>query len=406
MENPKVSVIIPVYNGSNYMREAIDSALAQTYDNFEVLVVNDGSNDGGKTEETALSYGSRIRYFAKENGGVATALNLGIEKMEGEYFSWLSHDDLYAPNKLAAQIQALRSCGCWRRIVYSDYDILDMASMSKETTHFQDQYRQKLSDSVFPVLYGLIHGCSLLIHKSHFERVGRFDETLITSQDYDMWFRMFRGEKTIFVPQRLICSRRHPEQGTNTIACYQQESANFFMNTVMSLSAGELLPVFGHPALVYWQVAWTLAGYGNKEACRKLTEWYRAFPVPDNAKQRMKAFQAWTANMYQPGKQVCVFGCGDFGRRCRFLLSAAGIAVDFVSDNNPALWGKLVDGIPCISPAQLQERSQDTLVLVALSRPEPVLEQLQCPHIITKQMIDRALLDVLLWDDSGDRGGN
>ena len=77
--NPLVSIVIPVYNGENYLKEAIDSALAQTYKNIEVIVVNDGSSD--KTDEICKSYGSKIRYFKKENGGVSTALNLGIEKM-------------------------------------------------------------------------------------------------------------------------------------------------------------------------------------------------------------------------------------------------------------------------------------------------------------------------------------
>ena len=92
-EVPMVSIVIPVYNGSNYLSEAIDSALNQTYPNCEVIVVNDGSEDEGKTENIALSYGSKIRYFAKKNGGAATALNLGIAEMKGEYFSWLSHDE-------------------------------------------------------------------------------------------------------------------------------------------------------------------------------------------------------------------------------------------------------------------------------------------------------------------------
>ena len=102
--NPLVSIVIPVYNGANFLAEAIDSALAQTYRNLEVIVVNDGSTDGGATERIACSYGDKIRYFSKPNGGVSSALNLGIEKMKGEYFSWLSHDDLYAPDKIENQV--------------------------------------------------------------------------------------------------------------------------------------------------------------------------------------------------------------------------------------------------------------------------------------------------------------
>ena len=83
--NPKVSIVIPVFNGSNYLKEAIDSALAQTYKNIEIIVVNDGSDDKGETEKIAKSYGSKIKYFKKENGGVATALNFGIKKMTGKY---------------------------------------------------------------------------------------------------------------------------------------------------------------------------------------------------------------------------------------------------------------------------------------------------------------------------------
>ena len=76
--SPLVSIVIPVYKGATYMRIAIDSALAQTYLNTEVIVVNDGSPDDGETEKIALSYGDKIRYFTKPNGGCASALNFGI----------------------------------------------------------------------------------------------------------------------------------------------------------------------------------------------------------------------------------------------------------------------------------------------------------------------------------------
>ena len=73
LKNPLVSIIIPVYNGDNFVRKAIDSALSQDYENIEVIVVNDGSNDGGKTEEAVKEYGDKVNYFHKENGGVSSA---------------------------------------------------------------------------------------------------------------------------------------------------------------------------------------------------------------------------------------------------------------------------------------------------------------------------------------------
>src|SRR5436305_205147 len=84
---PLVSICIPVYNGADYLRDAIESALAQTYSRIEVVVVNDGSTDGGATEEIAKSFGDKIRYLAKPNGHVASALNHGISHMAGKYLS-------------------------------------------------------------------------------------------------------------------------------------------------------------------------------------------------------------------------------------------------------------------------------------------------------------------------------
>jgi glycosyltransferase involved in cell wall biosynthesis len=84
-----VSIVIPVYNGADFLREAIESALNQTYARIEVIVVNDGSTDGGKTEQIAASYGSRLRYVSRPNGGVAAALNTGVGVMAGDFLSWL-----------------------------------------------------------------------------------------------------------------------------------------------------------------------------------------------------------------------------------------------------------------------------------------------------------------------------
>ncbi len=169
--NPKVSIVIPVYNGGDYLREAVDSAFGQSYENVEVVVINDGSNDGNTTENIAKSYGDRIRYFSKQNGGVASALNLGIRKMTGEYFSWLSHDDVYYPQKIELQITYLRHQENRDIILYSDYDVFDdRSSFVRETiipSYTPDQFLYELVQGSF------LHGCTLLIPRVCFEKVGR-----------------------------------------------------------------------------------------------------------------------------------------------------------------------------------------------------------------------------------------
>ncbi len=209
---PKVSIVIPVFNGSDYLREAIDSALAQTYHNIEIIVINDGSNDNGATENIALAYGDNIRYFSKENGGVASALNVAIEKMTGEYFSWLSHDDLYFANKVEVQIGALSQMHNQSVVLYSDFGIFynnpDNLIEVKLPSVPSEQFRY------FITTMNSLHGCSLLIPITAFLECGLFDEELRTTQDYDLWFKIAEKYTFIHLPQILVKGRSHPEQGS------------------------------------------------------------------------------------------------------------------------------------------------------------------------------------------------
>jgi glycosyltransferase involved in cell wall biosynthesis len=216
--HPKVSIVIPVYNGSNYLREAIDSALAQTYDNFEVIVVNDGSTDNGKTEKICKLYGDKIRYIKKENGGVASALNRGIKEMKGEYFSWLSHDDLYYPDKIERQIKTLSKLKDKKTILYSDYVVVD--------ENLKELYREELykmfsinnlNKPLFSLLMGYINSLSLLIHKENFLKYGLFDPKLRTTQDYSLWFKMFRNCKIKYQKGAGTISRTHEFQDSHRL---------------------------------------------------------------------------------------------------------------------------------------------------------------------------------------------
>ncbi len=218
MQNPLISIVIPVYNGSNYLAKAIDSALEQTYENIEIIVVNDGSRDDGATERVALSYGDKIRYIKKENGGCSSALNKGIEEMKGEYFSWLSHDDMYAPEKIACQVAL---------ITEENKESLFMCASS-----FVDCNGEKLSRKVSiwgnkeysaeqalsNMFEGLgISGCALLIPKALFDREGMFRNDVLYMQDYDMWYRFFLSGAPIVCCDTVgVLSRVHAMQTTVT----------------------------------------------------------------------------------------------------------------------------------------------------------------------------------------------
>ena len=243
---PKISIVIPVYNGANYMAQAIDSALAQDYPNFEVIVVNDGSSDGGETDRIARSYGGRIRYLVKENGGVATALNMAIEAMDGSYFSWLSHDDIYVPDKLSHQVRLLDRLENRDTILYSNYTLID--ERSRPTAHIRLEERHtsaQLDMPLFPLTRGMIHGCTLLIPRRLFDRYGTFDASLRTTQDYDLWFRMLRTEKLHFDPLPTVLSRVHPEQGSRTMPEVEAEGIALWRRFIDDVSADEAAEMYG-----------------------------------------------------------------------------------------------------------------------------------------------------------------
>jgi len=215
---PMVSCVIPVYNGANYLREAIDSALNQTYPNIEVIVVNDGSTDGGATEAIALSYKDRIRYYRKENGGVSSALNYGIRVMKGNYFNWLSHDDIHLPQKIEKQMEAVLAHKGNRPVIcVCNYFLID--EKGREFARAPEQLEQHFRRSPLCFLGGettlMIDGDATLIDKEVFTSCGLFSESLFASQETDMWFRSLEVADFVFITDYLVAYRSHPQQVTN-----------------------------------------------------------------------------------------------------------------------------------------------------------------------------------------------
>jgi len=241
--NPKVSIVIPVYNGSNYLKEAIDSAIAQTYKNLEIIVINDGSDDDGETEKIAKSYGNKIRYYKKENGGVATALNLGIKKMTGEYFSWLSHDDMYYPEKIKKQVKA--TGGKSSTIVISDWTIVNTNGRKIQTCAVDDRLAKYPSCFLAFDRETHLNVCAMLIPNKLLKNIGLFDESLPTLQDYKMLNRVIlAGVNFKIIHQLLLYSRLNHEELLNDPIT--KENFDFVRSDIIgALSYEDIIGYFG-----------------------------------------------------------------------------------------------------------------------------------------------------------------
>ena len=231
MKNIKVSIIIPVYNGSNYVNLAIDSALRQTYKNIEIIVINDGSKDN--TLKLIKSYGDKIKVIDKENGGVSTALNLGIKNMTGDYFSWLSHDDLYYPEKVEREVNYLieNNLVGTKTILYSNFDYNDKWGNHIFTCRYNTVELNR--ESALPLQKAAISGLTLLIPKEAFEEAGDFDVNLRACQDYKLWFEMYKkGYKFIHLEDVLTVTRIHDLSVSNTSPRVMSEGNDFWVNYV------------------------------------------------------------------------------------------------------------------------------------------------------------------------------
>ncbi|EUC14722.1 glycosyltransferase family 2 protein [Paraburkholderia hospita] len=204
---------MPVYNGGSYFKQALRSALDQDYANIEIIVVNDGSTDGGETELIALEHGSRVRYFWQKNTGVAGALNTAIKHATGDYFAWLSHDDIHLPNKTTSQIQYLKILKRPDACLFSDYDHIDLdGNLISNVALPAERIR---ATPRLPLLNGFINGCTLLIPMWIMREYGPFDETLRYTQDYDLWNRILRDRDFYHQRETLVQYRIHPGQDSH-----------------------------------------------------------------------------------------------------------------------------------------------------------------------------------------------
>lgn len=217
MNKIKVSIVIPVYNAESYLTDCIESALNQNYPNIEVIAVDDGSKDNSL--KILERYSNRIKIITKQNGGTASALNVGIKNMNGQWFKWLSADDLLYPSAIEELVNVAEKLeNKENTIFYSNYDIID--SNGNTVKQFIEPNYNDLDQFEFNTIlldHYIGNGTTSLIHKSALDRYGLFDETIGFQEDYELWMRycLQYNCRLHVIPKILAKYRVHQNQLTS-----------------------------------------------------------------------------------------------------------------------------------------------------------------------------------------------
>jgi len=205
---PKVSVIIPTYNRLPILKEAVDSVLAQEFEDMELIIVDDGSTDG--TAEEMKRYGGRVKLIQhSQNKGVSAARNKGILHARGKYIAFLDSDDLWVKGKLKIQVSFLDDNPHYP-ICYTD-EIWIRRGKRVNPMLKHAKYSGWIFEKCLPLC--IISPSSVMMKRTLFSKVGLFDEALLVCEDYDFWLRVSARFPIFFISRKLIVKRGgHPDQ--------------------------------------------------------------------------------------------------------------------------------------------------------------------------------------------------
>lgn len=243
---------MPVYNGGHYFDLALASAARQSYDRYEVVVVDDGSTDGGEVERLCAAAGRRVRYIRQENQGVAGALNKGLAEMRGDVFCWLSHDDLFLAHKTEAQSDYFIKLAKRDAVLFSDYSLMDPqgAVVDRITANRQ----RLLKAPMLALLTGSINGCTIFAPINVMRDVGEFDLKYRYSQDYRYWNQLLQKYDFFHIPETLVKYRIHPNQGSNNPKA-NEEAEDLWIAMMTDRCEAEQVNMMGSAQLFYEKMA-------------------------------------------------------------------------------------------------------------------------------------------------------
>jgi glycosyltransferase involved in cell wall biosynthesis len=211
---PLVSVVVPAFNPGRFIVDAIESVLAQTHQGLEIIVVDDASTDGHK--ELLELYLPRIRYVRQEHAGSAVARNRGVLLSRGKYIAFLDADDLWVPDKLRKQVDLMEQ-DADAILIYSDFSKSTTPGQGGESTLELRKHWKAGQEFTSLLRENFIHTSSVLVRKDSLSESGMFDPMLINAQDWDLWIRLARAGKFLFINEVLSHYRVHESQSVSTL---------------------------------------------------------------------------------------------------------------------------------------------------------------------------------------------
>lgn len=205
---PKISIVLPVYNGENYLEKAIISIIQQSFKDWELIIVNDCSKDGSeKIIEKYVRIDKRIRCITNDiNQKLPASLNIGFENANGDYYTWTSHDNVYLENALLKMIEFLEENNRYS-LVYCDYSIIDEKDVVKEIN--------RLGNPEYLSIINVVGACFLYTREAA-KRAGNYDTSMFLAEDYDYWIRLSQQGQVAHITDLLYLYRDHGESLTNT----------------------------------------------------------------------------------------------------------------------------------------------------------------------------------------------
>lgn len=263
----QVSVIIPTYNSARFLAEAIDSVLAQSFKDFEILVIDDGSTD--ETKAVMQRYSSPVRYIYQTNGGVAAARNRGIEESRGKYVAFLDADDAWFEHKLETQLDALtKRADC--RACYSAFTVADH-NMNSIGIRLSNREGRAIDDLLSS---GNVIGTpsTVLCERPLFEAVGGFDPEMSQCADWDMWVRLASDTEFLYIAEPLVMYRQHDGNMSRSASLLENDSLRvlekgFAMPGLTATQRGRRRAAFARNYMVLAGTYFQAGSYGDFARC-------------------------------------------------------------------------------------------------------------------------------------------